>query len=205
MQRTASSRPLEISGGTKAQLLIILGFRKRSAVPAALRTSVGPKFFALPALITSSLLAFNPCGWWTNAASNGLLVTSPLESNSAAALSSAVSRFASLASFFCFSPWSTATTTRHSLSTSAALPIINFVSMISLFFNFQFRRFWQFWQLWQSFYPLFLDRAIASLASRSAVRRRSVSRLSHICLPRASAISHFIFPFLKYMRVGTRV
>src|SRR5262249_26013395 len=54
-------------------------------------------------------------------------------------------------------------------------------------------------------YPLFLDLAIASLASLSAVRRRSVSRLSQICLPRASAISHFIFPFLKYIRVGTRV
>src|ERR1051325_10335857 len=51
----------------------------------------------------------------------------------------------------------------------------------------------------------FLDRAIASRASRSAVRRRSVSRLSHCCLPLAKAISHLILPFLKYMRVGTSV
>src|SRR5437763_17173513 len=52
---------------------------------------------------------------------------------------------------------------------------------------------------------LFLDLATASRASRSAVRRRSVSRLSQLCLPLASAISHLIFPFLKYMRVGTSV
>jgi len=40
-------------------------------------------------------------------------------------------------------------------------------------------------------------RAMASRASRSAVRRRSVSRLSQSCLPLASAISTFTLPFLK--------
>src|SRR5208283_3758575 len=52
---------------------------------------------------------------------------------------------------------------------------------------------------------LFLPRAMASLASLSAVRRRSVSRLSHSCLPLARASSTFTLPFLKYMRVGMRV
>jgi hypothetical protein len=55
------------------------------------------------------------------------------------------------------------------------------------------------------FYALFLDRAMASRASRSAVRRRSVSRLSHICLPLASASSTLTRPFLKYIRVGIKV
>src|ERR1051325_8063207 len=50
-----------------------------------------------------------------------------------------------------------------------------------------------------------LPRATASRASLSAVRRRSVSRLSHSCLPLASASSTFTLPFLKYIRVGTSV
>jgi hypothetical protein len=49
------------------------------------------------------------------------------------------------------------------------------------------------------------DRLMASRASLSAVRRRSVSRLSQSCLPLARAISIFTLPFLKYMRVGMRV
>src|SRR6202034_477144 len=48
-------------------------------------------------------------------------------------------------------------------------------------------------------------RLMASLASLSAVRRRSVSRLSQSCLPLARASSTFTFPFLKYMRTGIRV
>lgn len=44
---------------------------------------------------------------------------------------------------------------------------------------------------------LFLPRATASLASLSAVRRRSVSRLSQSCLPFANASSTFTLPFLK--------
>ena len=44
---------------------------------------------------------------------------------------------------------------------------------------------------------LFRPRATASLASLSAVRRRSVSRLSHNCLPLAKASSTFTLPFLK--------
>ncbi len=52
---------------------------------------------------------------------------------------------------------------------------------------------------------LLLPRATASLASRSAVRRRSVSRLSQSCLPLASASSTFTLPFLKYIRVGMSV
>ena len=47
--------------------------------------------------------------------------------------------------------------------------------------------------------------ATASRASLSAVRRRSVSRLSHCCLPRARASSIFTRPFLKYIRVGISV
>src|SRR2546421_9647798 len=52
---------------------------------------------------------------------------------------------------------------------------------------------------------LFLDLATASRVSFSAVRRRSVSRLSQLCLPLASATSHLILPFLKYILVGTSV
>ena len=48
-------------------------------------------------------------------------------------------------------------------------------------------------------------RLMASRASLSAVRRRSVSRLSHSCLPLARASSTFTLPFLKYMRVGISV
>lgn len=44
---------------------------------------------------------------------------------------------------------------------------------------------------------LFRPRATASLASLSAVRRRSVSRLSQSCLPLARASSTFTLPFLK--------
>lgn len=46
-------------------------------------------------------------------------------------------------------------------------------------------------------YFRFLPRAIASLASLSAVRRRSVSRLSQSCFPLARASSTFTRPFLK--------
>lgn len=46
-------------------------------------------------------------------------------------------------------------------------------------------------------YFLLLPRATASLASLSAVLRRSVSRLSHNCLPLANASSTFTRPFLK--------
>jgi len=51
----------------------------------------------------------------------------------------------------------------------------------------------------------FLDRVMASRASLSAVRRRSVSRLSQSCLPLARASSSLTLPFLKYIRVGMRV
>src|SRR4030081_3252831 len=54
-------------------------------------------------------------------------------------------------------------------------------------------------------YACFLDREMASRASLSAVRRRSVSRLSHCCLPFARASSTLILPFLKYIRVGISV
>jgi len=46
---------------------------------------------------------------------------------------------------------------------------------------------------------------IASLASLSAVLRRSVSRLSQSCFPLASASSTFTLPFLKYIRTGISV
>src|ERR1700690_2315017 len=52
---------------------------------------------------------------------------------------------------------------------------------------------------------VFLPLEIASRASLSEVRRRSVSRLSHSCLPLARASSTLIFPLLKYIRVGIRV
>src|SRR5581483_3604989 len=50
-----------------------------------------------------------------------------------------------------------------------------------------------------------LPRATASRASLSAVRRRSVSRLSHSCFPLAKASSIFTLPFLKYILVGIKV
>src|SRR5271157_1587926 len=51
----------------------------------------------------------------------------------------------------------------------------------------------------------FLLRTIASRASLSAVFRRSVSRLSQVCLPLAKAISTFTLPLRKYSFVGIRV
>src|SRR5207253_9633840 len=54
-------------------------------------------------------------------------------------------------------------------------------------------------------YLPFWLRAIASRVSRSAVLRRSVSRLSQSCLPLASASSTLTLPFLKYIRVGISV
>ena len=164
------------------------GRARRMAVPAPLRSSFAVSDFALPSPITRRRSALSPSGRRRSSGSATVALNSPVPNHGAAAAATASDVVSSAGEGGSSLPVaiSTAKTTSRGVTKpagswnrawrSSAL-ILTRRSICDL------QRRWL--------------RAIAARASLSASRFRSVSRLSHCCLPVATASSHLTRPFRK--------